>query len=216
MTLRIEGLWRYPVKTIGGEPLQHAELTPDGIPGDRIVWVRGPEGVRTSRRHHRLLGLRSSLRQDGHPLVDGLDWQSVAALTLVRQAAGEDAWLEACNGPERFDVLPLLIATDGAVAAFGRDIRRLRPNILIGGVAGMNEAGWPGGELHIGKAVVRVDSLRARCPMTTVDPDTLERDPQVLRDIGRRFGGRLALNAEVLRAGEVQVGDPVTLVRGGG
>jgi hypothetical protein len=51
--------------------------------------------------------------------------------------------------------------------------------------------------------------------MTTVDPDTLERDPQVLRDIGRRFGGRLALNAEVLRAGEVQVGDPVTLVRGG-
>ena len=28
--------------------------------------------------------------------------------------------------------------------------------------------------------------------MTTVDPDTLERDPEVLRDIGRRFGGRLA------------------------
>jgi hypothetical protein len=216
VTLRIEGLWRYPVKTIGGEPLQHAELTPDGIPGDRIVCVRGPEGVRTSRRHHRLLGLRGSLPQDGHPLVDGLDWQSVAALTLVRQAAGEDAWLEACNGPQRFDVLPLLVATDGAVAAFGRDIRRLRPNILIGGVAGMNEAGWPGAELHIGKVVVRVDSLRARCPMTTVDPDTLERDPQVLRDIGRRFGGRLALNAEVLRAGEVQVGDPVTLVRGGG
>ena len=31
--------------------------------------------------------------------------------------------------------------------------------------------------------------------MTTVDPDTLDRDPEVLRDIGRRFGGRLALNA---------------------
>jgi MOSC domain-containing protein YiiM len=47
--------------------------------------------------------------------------------------------------------------------------------------------------------------------MTTVDPDTLERDPEVLRDIGRRFGGRLALNAEVLRGGEVRVGDRVTL-----
>jgi hypothetical protein len=31
-----------------------------------------------------------------------------------------------------------------------------------------------------------------------VDPDTLERDPEVLKDIGRRFHGRLALNAEVL------------------
>jgi MOSC domain-containing protein len=49
--------------------------------------------------------------------------------------------------------------------------------------------------------------------MTTIDPDTLERDPEVLRDIGRRFRGRLALNAAVARAGTIAVGDPVTLVR---
>ena len=36
-------------------------------------------------------------------------------------------------------MLPLLVATDGAVAAFGRDVRRLRPNVLIGGVEGMDE-----------------------------------------------------------------------------
>ena len=48
--------------------------------------------------------------------------------------------------------------------------------------------------------------------MTTVDPDTLVRDPEVLRDIGRRFGGRLALNAEVARAGTISVGDAVRLV----
>ena len=89
---------------------------------------------------------------------------------------------------DRFDVLPLLVATDGAVAAFGRDVRRLRPNILIGGVDGLAEREWPGAELHIGNLVVRLDSLRARCPMTTVDPETLERDPEVLRDIGRRSG----------------------------
>lgn len=46
--------------------------------------------------------------------------------------------------------------------------------------------------------------------MTIVDPDTLRRDPEVLRDIGRRFGGRLALNADV--AGTIRVGDPVRLV----
>ena len=131
----------------------------------------------------------------------------------MKRAAGEDAWLEASDGLERFDVLPLLVATDGAVAAFGRDVRRLRPNILIGGVEGLDERTWPGGELRIGDAIVRLDSLRTRCPMTTVDPDTLDRDPEVLRDIGRRFRGRLALNAEVVRAGTISVGDPVRVIR---
>jgi uncharacterized protein YcbX len=210
--LRVQALWRYPVKTLAGEPLETAELTQGGIPGDRIVQVRGPEGVRTSRWYHRLLGLRGTLGPDGQPLVDGHPWQSAEALALVRKAAGDDAWLEAHEGLDRFDILPLLVATDGAVAAFGRDVRRLRPNILIGGVEGMDETHWPGGELHIGEAVVRLDSLRPRCPMTTVDPDTLERDPEVLRDIGRRFGGRLALNAEVLESGTIHVGDAVTLV----
>jgi MOSC domain-containing protein len=105
------------------------------------------------------------------------------------------------------------VATDGAVAAFGRDVRRLRPNILIGGVEGLAERDWPGAELHIGSLIVRLDSLRARCPMTTVDPDTLERDLEVLRDIGRRFRGRLALNADVARPGTIAIGDPVRLVR---
>ena len=213
MTLTVAGLWRYPVKSLAGEPLESAALTPDGIPGDRLVRVRGPEGIRTSRRQYRLLGLKGTLGLDEQPLVNGHPWRSDVALQLVRAAAGDDARLEAAEGPERFDILPLLVATDGAVAAFGRDLRRLRPNILIGGVEGMDETNWPGSELHIGDAVIRLDSLRPRCPMTTVDPDTLERDPEVLRDIGRRFGGRLALNAEVARAGEIRVGDAVTLAR---
>lgn len=213
MTLRIEGLWRYPVKSMAGEPLQMAELTADGIPGDRIVQVHGPEGVRTSRRQHHLLGLKATLGSDGQPLVNGLPWRSEEVLALVKAAAGDDAWLDAYDGLERFDILPLLVATDGAVAAFGRDIRRLRPNILIGGVDGMDEVHWEGTELHVSDAVVRLDSLRGRCPMTTVDPDTLVRDPAVLRDISRRFGGRLALNADVMRPGVIRVGDAVQLVR---
>ncbi len=214
MALRVDGLWRYPVKSLAGEALNGAELTANGIPGDRIVHVRGPEGVRTSRRQHRMLGLKATLGADGQPLVDGVRWDAPEVLAAVRLAGGDDAELAAYDGPERFDILPLLVATDGAVAAFGRDIRRLRPNILIGGVDGMDETTWEGAELHIGEAVIGLDSLRGRCPMTTVDPDTLVRDPAVLKDIGRRFGGRLALNAEVLRPGRVQVGDPVRLVRG--
>ncbi|MBI2213528.1 MAG: MOSC domain-containing protein [Acidobacteria bacterium] len=211
--LHVAGLWRYPVKSMAGEALVEAEINRDGIPGDRTVWVCGPEGVRTSRRQWKLLGLQSKFDRSGRPFIDGYPWDSREAAALVKAAAGDDAWLEESDDEARFDILPLLVATDGAVEAFGRDVRRLRPNILIGGVSGLDEVRWPGTELHIGEAIVRLDSLRGRCPMTTVDPDTLERDPEVLRDIGRRFGGRLALNAEVLRPGIVRVGDAVSLVR---
>src|SRR5262245_4699419 len=209
MALHVAGLWRYPVKTLAGERLSTATVGLNGISGDRTIWVVGPEGVRTSRLHHRLLGLEGTLSKQGQVLINGRPWKSPEALALVKRAAGDDAWLESSGVDDRFDVLPLLVATDGAIAAFGRDVRRLRPNILIGGVDGLAEREWAGAELHIGSVVVRLDSLRARCPMTTVDPDTLERNPAVLRDIGRRFGGRLALNAAVANPGAIVIGDSV-------
>jgi uncharacterized protein YcbX len=214
-TLHVSELWRYPVKSLAGERLPEAVVGPDGIEGDRLVYVRGPEGIRTARRYHRLLGLRGTLDATGRPRVNGFPWDSEAAFALVRAAAGRDAWLEASNGPERFDVLPLLVATDGAVSLFGRDVRRLRPNIVIGGVKGLAERQWPGAELHIGDLVVQLDSLRGRCVVTTVAPDTLERDLDVLRDIVRRFDGRLALNASVSRRGTIRVDQVVQLVQPG-
>ena len=210
--MHIKELWRYPVKSLAGEQLSMAVLGQNGIPGDRIVRVRGPEGVRTSRRQYRLLGLRGTLDLHGRPRIDGHPWNSPEALALVKQAGGADAWLEAWEGVDRFDILPLLVATDGAIAAFGRDVRRLRPNIVIGGVDGLAERDWPGARLSIGSAIIRLDSLRGRCHMTTVDPDTLEVDPRVLRDIVQRFEGKLALNADVERPGIVRIGDPVTLI----
>ena len=212
--MHVAELWRFPVKSMAGERLHHAEVGDRGIPGDRLVWVCGPEGVRTARRHHRLLGLKATLGPDGEPRIDGHPWQSPRALTLVRQAAGDDAWLERADEADRFDILPLLVATDGAIAAFGRDGRRLRPNILIAGVAGLEEFDWPGSVLEIGAARIHLHSRRGRCPMTTVDPDTLEVDPDVLKDIGRRFNGRLALNAEVLVPGTIAVGDAARIGRG--
>jgi uncharacterized protein len=179
--------------------------------GDRIVRVCGPEGVRTSRRHYRLLGLPGTLDANGRVLINGLPWDSPDALALVKHAAGADAWREMWTGVDRFDILPLLVATDGAIAAFGRDVRRLRPNIVIAGVEGLTEREWPGAKLQIGDAIVWLDSLRSRCHMTTIDPDTLQVNPDVLRDIVRRFDNKLALNAEVLRGGRVRVSDPVTL-----
>jgi uncharacterized protein YcbX len=212
MALHVAQLWRYPIKSLAGEALTETEVTANGIPGDRIVRVRGPEGVRTSRRQYRLIGLHGTLNADGRPRIDGHPWDSAEALALVKRAAGGDAWLEAWQGLDRFDILPLLVATDGAIAAFGRDVRRLRPNIVISGVEGLAERDWPGAELHIGEAIIGLDSLRARCHMTTIDPETLVVDPQVLKDIVKRFDNRLALNAEVLRPGRIRIGDPVRMV----
>ncbi len=213
MTRTVGALWRYPVKTLAGERLDTAEITTDGIVGDRIVHVRGPEGVRTSRRHHNLLGLHATLGPDGEPLVEGRPWTAPEIGDRIRVAAGADAVLARYDGGERFDVLPLLVATDGAIASFGRDVRRLRPNIVINGVDGMDEISWPGAQLHIGDIVIALDSRRGRCPMTTVDPDTLAIDRTVLKDIVTRFDGKLALNAAVLTPGTIHVGDPVELVR---
>jgi uncharacterized protein YcbX len=113
------------------------------------------------------------------------------------------------DGAERLDVLPLLVATDGAIAAFGHDRRRLRPNIVIGGVDGLAKREWPGGTLGIGNVIVGVQDLRQRCIMTSFDPDTQVQDKGVTRSIFRRFGGTIALDCFVIEGGEIAVGDPV-------
>jgi uncharacterized protein len=206
-------LWRYPVKSMGGEPLQECELGELGIPGDRVVHVEDARGrVLTARSRPRLLLHRSILGPDGEPLVDGRPWGDPAVARAVEEAAGEGARLVRFDGAERFDVLPLLVATDGAIAVIGEDRRRFRPNILIGGVSELDERGWEGRRLQVGDARICTVSLRERCVMTTFDPDTAEQDRDVLRRIRSELGGRLALDTEVVRPGRIRVGDEVRLL----
>ena len=211
--MHVAELWRYPIKSMAGEPLSEADITPEGVRGDRIVQVRDARGrMITSRTHHALLGFAGTLAPDGTPLVNGTPWTSPDVAAAVRKAVGDDARLVRDEGSERFDVLPLLIATDGAVAALGVDRRRLRPNIVIGGVEGLAERDWPGRRLRIGSVIVQPVKLRGRCVMTTFDPDTLAQDLGVLRRIVQEFGGRMALDTAVIAAGRVKVGDPVDLL----
>jgi len=213
--MKVIEIWRYPVKTMAGERLDRARVGPLGIEGDRVVHVEDSRGqVITSRTHPRFLGHRASLGTDGEPLVDGRLWTSAEVAADVAKIAGKGAKLVRYEGSERFDVLPLLVATDGAIAAFGHDGRRLRPNIVIGGVEGLAERGWPGNCLKIGAVRIGVQNLRLRCIMTSFDPDTIVQDVSITRGIYRRFGGQLALNCFVLEGGEIAVGDEATLVRG--
>jgi len=211
--MRIQELWRYPVKSMAGERIERAEVTEAGIAGDRMVLVAGPGGrIITSRTHPRLLGLRGTLGPDGEPLVNGRPWEDREIAEAVRAAAGPQARLVRYDGPERFDVLPLLIGTDGAFEQLGVDHRRLRPNIVISGVDGLAERGWPGHRLRVGAVIASVVKLRSRCVMTTYDPDTQEQDLSVLRRIASEFGGQMALDCAVIGEGRIAVGDPVELL----
>jgi uncharacterized protein YcbX len=211
--MTVTAIWRYPVKSMAGERVSSAEMTGMGLAGDRVVQVYDRYGrIVTARRFPLLLRLHATLGLDGEALVDGLPWRSREVARRVEAAVAPGARLERFDGPERFDVLPVLVCTDGTVSMFGRDVRRLRPNLLIGGVDGAAEREWPGATLRLPDAEVRVADLRDRCVMTTYDPDTAEQDAAVLRDIVRRFRGRLCLNAAVTRAGCVAVGNSVELM----
>lgn len=211
--MHVAAIWRYPVKSMAGESMQRATVSPLGIHGDRVVLVVNPPGrVVTARSHPALLGHKGTTSAEGLPLVDGRPWTDPSVLADVRKVAGPRAELIHHETADRFDVLPLLVATDGAIAAFGRDVRRLRPNIVIGGVEGLDERRWPGRKLRIGELIIDVDSLRGRCVMTTYDPDTLQQDSAVLKDIVKRFGGELALNCAVERGGVIELNQNVELL----
>lgn len=213
--MKIIEIWRYPVKTMAGEKLERAGVGPLGIEGDRVVHVEDARGrVITSRSHPRFLGHKGSLGPQGEIRVDGRPWESPEVAADVADIVGPGAHLVRDDGPERFDVLPLLVATDGAIAAFGHDRRRLRPNLVIGGVEGLTEREWPGACLRIGSVLIGVRDLRLRCIMTSYDPDTLVQDKEITRGIYRRFDGKLALDCFVIEGGEMAVGDEVDLVRG--
>jgi uncharacterized protein YcbX len=211
--MRVEELWRYPIKSLAGEQLDAVDVSPAGIPGDRVVQVYDAKGqIVTSRTTPRLLGLKGTTGPTGEPLVDGAPWTAPGVARAIEAIVGLGARLIRDDGPERFDVLPLLVATDGAIAALGLDRRRFRPNILVAGVDGLAEREWPGRRARIGQAIVAFKKLRGRCVMTTYDPDTLEQDPSVLRRIVQEMGGRLALDSYVVQGGRVAVGDPVELL----
>jgi uncharacterized protein YcbX len=209
----VKEIWRYPVKSMAGERLERADITPLGIANDRVILTVNPQGrVVTARSHPALLGHQGATGPDGIPLVDGRPWTDPTVLADVRKIAGPQVELIHNNTAARFDVLPLLVATDGAIAAFGRDGRRLRPNLVIGGVEGLDERHWPGRRLRMGGVTINLDDLRARCVMTIYDPDTLQRDPAVLKDIVQRFEGKLALNAAVETAGSIELNQQVELL----
>jgi uncharacterized protein YcbX len=207
--MHVSEIWRYPVKSLKGERLEQTEITKLGIPGDRqVALIRTINGrFLTSRSKPKLLGLQGGINPDGVPTVNGHPWNSSEALRLVREAAGEPVTLQQVPAPHAFDVLPLLIATDGAARYLNIDHRRLRPNILLADIPDLEERKWPGRVITIGEVRIHAEKLRDRCVMTTFDPDTQVQDPSILLRIVRELDGSTALDSSVIHPGKIRVGD---------
>lgn len=210
----VSEIWRYPVKSLKGERLKETEITSLGIPGDRqIAVIRTLNGrFLTSRSRPKLLGLQGSINADGVPTINGHLWNSSEALQFVHEAAGEAVTLQQIPPPQAFDILPLLVATDGAARYLNIDHRRLRPNILLADVPELEERNWPGRTIAIGDVRIHAEKLRDRCVMTTFDPDTQVQDPSVLLRIVRELDGSTALDSSVIAEGTIRVGDPAYIV----
>lgn len=69
MTMRLDAIWRYPVKSLQGEKLSEARLDSSGLRGDRLWGVRDEATgkILTGRREPQLLLAAASLADDGEP-----------------------------------------------------------------------------------------------------------------------------------------------------
>lgn len=210
--MKLAEIWRYPVKSLRGERLSRAPLTEGGVEGDRAIRVsRGGKPV-TALTVPRLVGLEATLGPGGEPLVDGAEWDSPEALGAIRELVGDDAELTRDASIAEFDEAPILITTDGALEALGEDRRRFRPNLVVSGVEGLAERDWLGKRLRVGPTELVVQEHCERCLVTTIDPDTLEVEPKILKRIREEFGALMGVYCEVAVPGEIAEGDPVEVL----
>jgi MOSC domain-containing protein len=98
----------------------------------------------------------------------------------------------------------------------GVDGRRFRMLFGVDGIPAHAEDAWVGRPLRVGEALVKVNGNVGRCVVTTLDPDTGERDLDTLRTLIRYRGEvetteRLPFGVwgQVLEPGTVRLGDAV-------
>ena len=95
------------------------------------------------------------------------------------------------------------------------DKRRFRANVYVdltsGG--GFAENDFVGRSLRIGpKVVVRILERDARCVMITLDPDTTEKTPEILKKVAQAHEGMAGVYGAVMVEGMLHKGDPVELL----
>lgn len=210
--LRVAELWRYPVKGLRGERLDRVEVAADGIPGDRGLAVVDERGIVTGRRKQRMIGVPAAIDADGEALIDGHPWNSQESASLIRAVSGAGARLTKPTSGHEHDEAPILLLSDGSVNQLGYDHRRFRPNIYCEGADGPVEQEWIGRQIRIGDLVLSAYKPDIRCVITTIDPDTLEVDLDVLKRTNDELDGIMGVYCSIVEPATIAVGDEVVVV----
>jgi uncharacterized protein YcbX len=227
MTATVATLWRYPVKSMLGEPCDEVELNTRGVRGDRQFAVRSADGKfgsgKNSRRFRHIEGLfsfRAQVAGDCPEITfpDGrrLRADDPAIDSTLSAVLGMPVTLARERDISHFDASPIhLVSTASLQWLQSRlpqsrvDERRFRPNITVN--SDERELSWLGKTVCIGGVELRVTAPTGRCVMTTSAQTDLPFDPKILRCIAQEAGEEFGVYAEVLQAGRISRGDPVTL-----
>lgn len=105
-----------------------------------------------------------------------------------------------------------LASNDAMTETMGQTISplRWRCNIHVSGFAAWQEFDWIGRNLRVGGAELAIREPILRCLATTANPDTGLRDADTLGTLKARYGHQdFGVYAEVVRSGEIAVGDTV-------
>jgi uncharacterized protein len=251
-------LWRYPVKSMGGEEMEEVFVGFSGVYGDRHFAFKTPKRPKgfpylTGREQEAMLRYRPSFRRPEkagappnleaaeklppgiNPINADPEDMSVDVLTpsgetlavddpdlarLLNEGVGEDLTLVR-SVRAMTDCRPVSMISTQTVEQIGEELgngldhRRFRANIYLEfeDGEGFGEDEFVGRSLRVGsKAVVAIIERDPRCKMISLDPDTGEHDPQVLRKVAQAHDNLAGVYCAVLVEGMVKKGDPIEVV----
>lgn len=227
---RLSAIFRYPVKSMAAEQVDAIEVGWNGLEGDRR-WAFVRDGMTRSgfpwltiRENPRMWRYRPRFAEPDRPEMSptlvstpgGLELD-VADPALAEELGFGSRVIKQSRGI--FDTMPLSVISAQTISALSSTvgenlgILRFRPNLVIdaGGSENFPEDRYVGRLLRIGGLLMRVDKRDKRCVMVNVNPETTEKNPEVLRAIARERDARLGVYGTTVEEGRVTVGDAVSL-----
>jgi uncharacterized protein YcbX len=233
---RISAIFRYPVKSMAGELLDVARLGWYGIEGDRRLAFRrltdksGMPWLTASKLPQLLLykpfggGSGTAEPLPTHVRTpDGKEYELRSNELRKEISSRHGSDVELMNLRHGiFDEACISVISLGTIHGIEResgrrvDLRRFRPNVVIetDGAEPFEEDRWVGRTLMFGDgnsgATLRVIMRDERCVMVNFDPDTAERDSEVMKTVVRMNENYAGVYGTVVKAGEIRVGQVVT------
>jgi hypothetical protein len=224
----VKALFRYPVKSMKGEPVAETHVDWHGLDGDRryafvrgdirssFPWLSGrqiPEMVTYVPTFSDPADVNNSAVAVLTPNGRSLPVTSPELLAELAEAYGADVSLIHI-GRGVFDSIPLSVMSTATANALGADFRRFRQNIVIETHSGepFAEEEWLGQTLTFGEQTrIRLNQRIPRCVMVNVDAETAVKDPSILKHIAETRDNCVGVHASTEIPGRMAVGDVVYL-----